>query len=197
MENAFFINLERRPDRRMQFEMELDRMGLKAERFRALTHSFPALGCTMSHLAVLKLAKSRGYPYVVVFEDDFQFLVSRDQYVSIVKQIPADFDVVMLGYYLVEKQPFNNVFGKVMAATTTSAYIAHSRFYDTLIANLEEAVALFKANLTAFDVVSKYIIDQYWRKLQPGSRWYYTLTRVGKQRDGFSDLMGTVVSYDY
>lgn len=197
MENAFFINLDRRPDRRIQIEMELQKMGIAAERFRAISHPVPALGCTMSHLEVLKLAKSRGYPYVAIFEDDFEFLVSRDQYTRLLKQLPSEFDVVMLGYYLFEASPYNDVFGKVLHATTTSGYIVHSRFYDALIQTLTEGVSLFRANLHKHDVIATYIVDQWWKRLQPEAKWFYTLTRVGKQRTGYSDLVGGVVLYDY
>lgn len=195
--HSFYINLDRRTDRRVEFEGECARMGIQAERFPAISHSMSALGCTMSHLAVLKLARARGYERVCVFEDDFQFLISKEEYEELLTKIPSEFDVVMLGWYLNESAPYNETFGKALSVTTTSGYILHSRFYDTVIRNLEEAVDLFQKNIHTHDVVSKYIIDQYWRRLQPSATWLYTLRRVGKQRQSFSDLVGAVVAYDY
>jgi glycosyl transferase family 25 len=172
-------------------------MGIDSERFPAIAHSVPGLGCALSHIAVLKLARDRGYERVCIFEDDFEFLVDREEYTSIIDRIPTDADVVMLGWYLHRNVPYNDQFGRVIDATTTSAYIVHRKFYDKLIRTLEEGAALFKLNLHRSDAVSLYINDQYWRRIQPDAMWLHTLKRVGKQRAGFSDLVGREVAYDY
>jgi hypothetical protein len=195
--HSFYINLDRRTDRRQEFEAECARMGIEAERFSAVSHRVPALGCALSHLSILKEARRRGLERVCVFEDDFDFLISKEEYAELLTKIPTEFDVVMLGWYIHEAVPYNETFGKVVAATTTSGYIVHSRFYDTLIHNLEEAVRLFQQNIHTYDVNAKYSCDQYWKRIQPGATWLYTLRRIGKQRPSFSDLVGTVVAYDY
>jgi glycosyl transferase family 25 len=195
--HSFFINLDRRPDRRIQFEGECVRMGIECERLPAVTHPVPALGCLLSHLTIIKLARDRGYEKVCIFEDDFEFLVSKEEFGNVLISLPPNADVVMLGYYLVDTAPVNDTFGKVLAATTTSGYIVNRAFYNTLIRTLEEAVSLFKANLRTYDVIARYSIDQYWRRIQPTANWFYTLKRVGKQRAGFSDLVGGHVEYAY
>jgi glycosyl transferase family 25 len=195
--HSFYINLDRRVDRRIQFETECARMGIAVERFSAIAHSVPALGCAVSHVEVLKLARDRGYDRVCIFEDDFEFLVSREEYAAVVDAIPADADVVMLGWYLYETQPYNDTFGRVLDATTASGYIVSRNFYDRLIARLEEGATLFKANLHTHDAVSKYINDQYWRRIQPSALWLHTRKRVGRQRPSYSDLVGSQVAYDY
>lgn len=195
--HAVYINLDRRTDRRRQFESECVRMGIEAERFPAVAHSVPALGCAMSHLAALKLARERGYEQVCIFEDDFEFLVSREVYHATLQAIPLDADVVMLGWYLYATQPYNDIFGRVLDATTASGYVVHRKFYDRLIATLEEGVALFQANLHRHDVVSLYINDQYWRHVQPTALWLHTVTRIGRQRASYSDLVGAQVAYNY
>ena len=40
-----------------------------------------------------------------------------------------------------------------------------------------------------------YILDQYWKPLQPISNWYYSLKRVGLQRPSFSNLTNDYVDY--
>lgn len=192
-----YINLNRRPDRRMQFEAECAKMGIQAERFSAIANDVPALGCLLSHLEVLRQARARGDERICIFEDDFEFLISPQAYNSILAAIPAEADVVMLGWYVYESAPYNDLFRKVLRATTASGYIVHSRFYDTLISNLEEAAVLFKLHINDYDVVSKYINDQYWCRLQPHATWLYTQTRVGHQRPSFSDLVGSYVTYGY
>jgi GR25 family glycosyltransferase involved in LPS biosynthesis len=57
IKNIFYINLEGRPDRKIFFEKQMKIMGFKATRFNAIKNSCGALGCSLSHLALLKYAK--------------------------------------------------------------------------------------------------------------------------------------------
>jgi hypothetical protein len=50
--HCFFINLDRRVDRRLETEAELARMGIEAERFPAIERIPGGLGCTQSHIEV-------------------------------------------------------------------------------------------------------------------------------------------------
>jgi glycosyl transferase family 25 len=189
---SFYINLDSRTDRKLEFEEECKKMNINVERFSAIKHEIGGIGCSESHLAVLKMARDLKLESVIIFEDDFQFLISREEYNEIVSNLPENYDVVMLSYNILHSQPFNEMFGKCLEVQTASGFIVHSRFYDVLIKRLEEGVSLFKEH--SYDHHS-YINDQYWKPLQPISNWYYSLKRVGKQRPGFSDLMNCVVDY--
>ena len=190
---SFYINLDSREDRREQFEEECKKMNINVERFSAIK-TFPGgIGCTESHLNVLKKARDLKLESVIIFEDDFQFLISREEYDQILLNLPDNYDVVMLSYNMKQSEPFNDMFGKVLEVQTTSGYIVHSRFYEKLINRLEEGLRLFK--LYSSDHHS-YILDQYWKPLQPISNWYYSLKRVGKQRSGFSNIMKAYIEYD-
>jgi len=192
---GFYINLNRRTDRREQIEAECQKMGISIERFPAIEHWFGGFGCLQSHLAVLKLARERGYPTATIFEDDFQFLVSKDEFEDLVKRVPNEFDVVMLGYnHMKPCLPYTDTFEKVIEAQTTSGYIVHNRFYDKLIAVYEEASKLFDGELTR-QGFGKYSPDQCWKRLQPISVWLSTVKRIGRQRESYSDIEGMVVNY--
>ena len=195
--HSFFINLERRKDRRAEFESQAMRMGIEVERFRAIEHKIPAIGCLMSHLSVLKLARERNYERVCVYEDDFEFLVSKEEFDATLEAIPADFDVVMIGWYIFESVPYNDIFAKVLHATTTSGYIVNRKFYDTLIDAFETGLSSFISNIHVWNVLSLYSADQCWVRIQPTAKWLHTVKRIGKQRAGFSDLVGGHVAYDY
>ena len=192
--HSLYINLDERPDRKAQFEEECRRMDLYVERFPAIrTH--PGLsGCSQSHLRVLKLARDRKYPFVMVFEDDFEFLITKEEFKEIISSLPEDYDVVMLSYNLIRSEPYNDKFGRALEVQTASGYIVHSRFYDKLIAIWEEGLSLLQEHdAYAFD--SHYMNDQYWKQLQPNNNWYYSCKRVGKQRDGWSNLYEQPVTY--
>lgn len=189
---AFYINLDRRTDRREQFEEECRRMNISVERFPAMERNPGALGCSYSHYNVIKLAKERGYPTVIVFEDDFQFLVSREEFDSILSSLPEDFDVVMLSYDLQRSEPYNERFGRVMEVQSASGYIVSSKFYDTLLSTWERSLEEYEKQPHRHWL---FINDQSWKPLQPISRWYHSILRIGKQRPSWSDLNNGFADY--
>jgi glycosyl transferase family 25 len=190
---AFYINLDRRTDRRAEVEQEFAKIGLTVERFPAVDYSPGSIGCNLSHIAVLKLAKARGYESVMIFEDDFEFLVSKEEWNRQISLLPTSYDVVMVSYNLLQSTPHSETFLRVQEVQTTSGYIVHSRFYDTLITRWEEGTRLFKENPEVHWI---YILDQYWKPLQADADWFAFKTRIGRQRSGFSDLAGQYIEYD-
>lgn len=191
---SFYINLDSRTDRREQFEAECSKMEIQVERFPAIVHpKGGALGCSASHLYVLKIARERGLPTVIVFEDDFEFLISRDEFTNVLTHLPEDYDVVMIGYNLLQGEEYNDMFGRTLNGQTTSGYIVHQKAYDKLIAQWERSLELFEQNPHEH---WNYICDQSWKPLQPILRWYHTIPRVGKQRAGWSDLVQANVDYN-
>jgi hypothetical protein len=189
---AFYINLDHRTDRRQEFEGEIERMGLSCERFPAIKHRSGIVGCGYSHIAVLKEARARGYEAVLIFEDDYQFLVEKDTFWSIMDAIKdIKYDVIMIGYGLQRSAPHSEHLLKVLDAQTTSGYIVHSRMYDTLIDLNEHAVV----ELIHTGKHWIYALDQIWKRLQPTSDWFATKVRIGKQRASYSDIANKFMDY--
>jgi GR25 family glycosyltransferase involved in LPS biosynthesis len=93
-EEAVYINLESRPDRKARIEERLKREGIKARRYNAavIDPSFPRLeslvggtsvidprrlgqiGCSKSHFDVVKYAKDNKLKNILIFEDDCIFV---------------------------------------------------------------------------------------------------------------------------
>lgn len=191
---AFYINLDTRKDRRADFEAECQKMNLSVERFPAMIHpKGVGLGCSMSHLQLIKNARDRGYPSVTVFEDDFTFLISKDDFATVLATLPEDYDVVMFGYNLFQGEDYSSTFGRTLEAQAGSGYIVHQKAYDRLIACWEAAMIQFEQSPHEHWT---YMCDQSWKVLQPQMRWYHTLPRVGKQRAGWSDLGQRFVDYN-
>jgi GR25 family glycosyltransferase involved in LPS biosynthesis len=65
----FVVNLETRPDRLEDIKFELDYIGWDYEVFSAVNRN-SYMGCTLSHLGIINIAKERGYNRVMVIEDD-------------------------------------------------------------------------------------------------------------------------------
>lgn len=113
---ARYINLHHRADRRELMEVELNRVGIKADRFEAIFtkgnewNRFPyqmmfnrtrgAIGCMLSQMEVMKEAKELGVG-VMVLEDDLTVgsdATERLDYIEkYVNEKEPDFDIFFLG----------------------------------------------------------------------------------------------------
>jgi len=183
---VFYINLDRRSDRRAEIEAELDTIGLSGERFAAIEGRPGIVGCGQSHLAVLHLARDRGLKNVLIFEDDFQFIVNKEVFWERLNRFfrsGRPFDVLMFSYATEQTEPVDELIMRVISADTASAYIVSSTFYDPLI-------ELYKTYLPLLATTGEhwlYANDQIWKRLQPGAQWFAFVERLGKQRGSYSD----------
>jgi glycosyl transferase family 25 len=184
-----YINLDRRTDRREEMEAQLEKVGLRAERFSAIAHSVGIVGCGYSHLAVLKEAREKKCRHVLIMEDDLDFLITREEMDAEMNQLwnhdpPIEFDVVKIDYLLQrsEETPYPFL-GRAIESQTASGYVVAGAYLDTLIKLYEESFPLLESTGQHWI----YANDQVWKQLQKKDRWFYFKKRFGKQRDGFSD----------
>jgi glycosyl transferase family 25 len=191
IDKIIYINLETRNERKNEIEGELNSLGLSYERFNAISKpNFGILGCTLSHLAVLKMARDNKWKNILIFEDDFMFLVDKKEFEKNIELLfnesnPVDFDICMLSYNIIssepsEKYPFLH---KVLEVQTASGYIVNEKMYDKLIELYEWSMPLLESTKQHW----VYANDQIWKKLQPSANWYSFTTRIGKQRPSYSD----------
>jgi glycosyl transferase family 25 len=196
IDKVVYINLDARKDRRQEVEGELERMGIAAERFPAIRTSPGIIGCGQSHSAVLKEAKARGYRNILILEDDFMFLVPKEEFLTLLRQalkeVP-DYDVIMLGYAINSSTPFSETLVKILNAQTTSGYLVSEKFYDTLISTWDESTHKLIQTGRHWD----YACDHAWKALQPSAAWYAFATRIGKQRPSFADTGTAPVWAEY
>jgi glycosyl transferase family 25 len=195
IDGIFYINLDRRTDRREEIEGELGKLGLPYERFAGIPHREGIVGCGRSHLAVLKLAKERGYRNVLIFVDDFMLLVPPEECLANLSELfetKQEFDVCFLAYNIQRAEPYSALLQRVTEGQTASAYLVNAHYYDKLIALYEWAMPLLESTGQHWI----YANDQVWKRLQATDRWYAFTTRLGKQRDGFSDNAKQYVSYN-
>jgi len=191
-----YINLERRKDRLNEINEQLTNFVLEGERFNAIPNSNGIIGCGYSHLEVLKLAKERGYKNVLILEDDFEFIITKEVFeknLTLLFESNIKYDVCMLSYNLLESEPSKHgtFLKKVLAAQTASGYLVNNSYFDTLINLYSYAIPLLEQTGKHW----VYANDQVWRDLQRKDNWVCFTTRIGKQRAGFSDNANCY--YDY
>jgi GR25 family glycosyltransferase involved in LPS biosynthesis len=192
-----YINLERRLDRLHEITEELTTISLEGERFNAIPNSNGIVGCGYSHLEVLKLAKQRGYKNILILEDDFTFLIPKEEFekeLTMLFEKEIQFDVCMLAYNLMESETIVHTpfLKRVLSAQTASAYIVNSTYYDTLINLYNVAIPLLEKTGQHWI----YANDQIWKRLQRKDNWVCFTTRIGKQRASYSDNGQSYVDYN-
>ena len=193
---ALYINLEHREDRKKQIEGELKKVGFyNYQRFNAIKNKKGYLGCSASHLECLKLAKNNNYPNVMILEDDFEFLIDKDEFQTILNHLSSvDYDVFILSY----NTDLSNITNtddphlkRIKETQTASGYIVNKKYYNKLINNFQRGLNLLEKT----DIYHKYAIDQYWKPLQSQDKWYCYKKRIGKQRESYSDIEQGMVNY--
>lgn len=197
IDKIMYINLKSRVDRLEQIERELNNFQLQNyERFEAIcTPDFGIYGCGLSHLAVLKLAKKRSYKNILILEDDFQFIVTKEIFeenLRIFFENNKYYNVCMLSYNLHNYANIDNSnVNRVLFAQTASGYIVNANYYDKLIELYERYLPLL--NTTKCHWV--YANDIIWRDYQSKHIWYCFKTRIGKQRPSYSDNSNKFADY--
>lgn len=208
IEKIFVINLKHRTDRMELFTQDCIRMGIpleKVERFDAIRMEDGCMGCSMSHLHVLSIARERGYKTFWVMEDDFTFTISREEmdqsleyfFDSVLKK-QLDWRVIMPSYnhVLVKTLPTtDSVIALTYHAQTTPSYIVNGTnqvYIDELCKCIYDGIVILSC--TKMHWIGA--VDQIWKKLQSDEKWYIFRKRFGEQRCGYSDISKQVIKND-
>lgn len=176
IDHIFYINLDRRPDRRANIESNLTQWGLmhKSERFPAIATTPGCIGCSMSHAACIELSITRGYKNVLILEDD----VVADTINLHLDKIPEKWDVILFDYNLKSEQAYENPnFGRVEKAGLTSAYLVNEHYMKILRDNIIEGIP----KLQSTGMHWHYAVDVYWNSLQKRDMWLYLKNHCMKQ----------------
>ena len=197
LKNAFYINLESRTDRKIHVEKQLQKVGIVAERFNAIKLPNGALGCSMSHLKCLEIAKQNDWESVLIIEDDIKFL-NPTLFVSQLNkffELHNDWDVVLIaGNNVTPYEKIDDTCVKVTRCQTTTGYIVKKHYYNTLIDNIRNSINnLIKDPTNGF----LYAIDKYWFALQQKHNWYLIIPLTVTQREDYSDIEKRSTNYTY
>ena len=143
-ENTLFINLDHRQDRLEHAIEEFKKLNINAERVDAIKKDVGAIGCTMSHIKCLEIAKKRDYDYVFICEDDIHFKnpdLLKQNLEKFYTNTKINWDVLIIGgnnarpYQIVEEYC-----SRVFYCRTTTGYIVKKHMYDILLENFKESV---------------------------------------------------------
>jgi len=186
--HVMYINLDKRNDRKLHVVKELEKIGVTdSSRFKAIELTNGALGCSMSHLKCVENAKEQNLDYVLICEDDIEFL-NPDLFLNQLNKFfnsNIQWDVVLIaGNNMIPYKPVNDTCIQIYNCQTTTGYIVQKHYYDTLIQNYKEGIKL----LIKEPFSKEYKIDKYWFKLQKTDQWYLIIPLSIVQREDYSDI---------
>ena len=211
LKNTLFINLEERKDRLEHIQKELEKLNIVGERFNAIKPQSGAIGCSISHIKCLEIAKERNWDYVFICEDDITFLNptllldNLNKFKEAMDQKKFDsmlvintpfgvvnsahengWDVIILGG---NNAPPSLKLGdfcrRVYNCQTTTGYIVKKHYYEVLIQNMKEGVQQLLKNP---DNIKQYAIDIYWKNLQRKDNWFMIIPATVIQYENYSDI---------
>jgi glycosyl transferase family 25 len=197
LKHTLFINLEHRKDRLEHVNSEFKKMEIDAERVNAIKMNTGAVGCTMSHIKCLELAKQRDYEYVFICEDDITFrnpeLFKRNLQ-RFYENDDINWDLLIIGGNNVP--PFQQVTeycARVFYCQTTTGYVVKKHYYDTLLKNFRESA---NGLMREPNNPSTYALDMYWKRLQLQDFWYMITPPTVTQYESYSDIENRNVNYE-
>lgn len=210
---VIYINLDTRKDRDDEIKAELSRIGMpedKIFRLSAVKRSWGALGCSLSHIACLKIIEERGWTKTLVLEDDAGFedgdanrwSTGLKDIKSLINtsgttNLDSKWDVIFLGGFVRDpKGPTETEYKTIFRTKNTScthAYIIRGAYAPKLREHTEIAVQMMIKNPPN---VKQFNLDNAWSALMAEDRWYISIPTLAFQRESYSDIEGKAANAD-
>jgi len=197
IENAYYINLAHRTDRKEHVEEQMAKIGINAKRFNAIRMANGAVGCTMSHLKLLELALTNNFSHILIVEDDITFLdpeLFKQQFNKFLELHQNNWDVILLaGNNMPPYIAPDDTCIKVTRCQTTTGYLVNGHYIKILAQNVKMGLTHL---LNKPQETNKFAIDKFWFVLQQASRWFLITPATVIQKTDYSDIEKRVVNYE-
>ena len=204
IDSIIYINLDERKDRNQEILEEIKKVDLpqdRVHRLSAVKRKWGALGCSLSHRAVMEFIIERGWKSTLVLEDDAGF--EKDRWQAGIKDInnmisssgfkntDSKWDVIFLGGFVRDPSgPTKTEYGTLWRTKNTScthAYIIRGDYAKKVLDHTDVAVQMmikYPSNQ------KKYNLDNAWAELMAEDRWFISLPTLAYQRESYSDIEG-------
>jgi GR25 family glycosyltransferase involved in LPS biosynthesis len=143
------LNLNRRPERWQQSQLEFARHQVKlVRRYPALdgkvltipshwNYTPGAYGCLLSHLEIVREARVRNLSSILIFEDDVALATDfQEKFARYIGQVPSDWDMLFFGaFHDALPIPVSENVCRISRADSTFAYVLNHTIFDNFIAS--------------------------------------------------------------
>lgn len=173
-------------ERRLPLVSEFLKVGIFPIWIKAVycKNELPRVGIMRAHKKCVNIAQMKKYPFVIIAEDDVRFshVDSVNYFLESMKNLPADWDIFVSGFYEAEKfeQDFDNIW-KVEKMCGFHFYAVSERYYERYLQADE-----------------KYNIDLWTTDMSEGkANTFCIIPFVAYQANGYSENAKREVNYDY
>ena len=194
-EEIYCINLDNRVDRWKHAQEEFKKVGIldRVKRYSAIKHEDGRIGLIKSNLDIIKDVKKRKIKNVLIFEDDFEFLVDNPLEV-LQTSLEQSFNIKWYLFYLGANTHQKLLKFKPNLIALKHAFATHSVAYSKLAYN----DFIFKYDGIKRIKNEKDILDVFCaRYFQEKRLCLMTFPMMTTQMNSFSDIEGKVVNYDF
>ncbi len=196
IQNAFYINLEHRVDRKAHVTKEMNILGVPVQRFDAIKMDIGAIGCSLSHLKILQNALKQGLDHVLIVEDDIKFLNPEKFKANFNKFLEThgnNWDVILFaGNNMPPYEEIDETCIRVSRCQTTTGYLVNGPYIKKMVENIKMGVSHL---LRKPEQASLYAIDKFWFSLQEKDNWFLIVPPTVVQREDYSDIEKKVTNY--
>lgn len=185
------INLDERTDRLHDMVKHMEDLEIDFERFSAIKNSNGALGCMDSHIACLEKAIQNNLQYVIIMEDDCEFIIDQKEITYYINNfLQTDSPVMVFGSTNIKREFYNDIFDRGMNIFTATCYIVKRNYFETLKSCfMSGRIGLLKTQSHNF------AIDVVWHALQDKDIWLIPKKKTIHQRPSYSNIQHTFVDY--
>lgn len=168
--NAFVITID---DKRYEMFCDIfDFYGIPIpQKFEGVKCDNGVIGCSKSHYSVVKLAKERNLPYVMIYEDDaFPRNDCLEHFFYSMENVPKDWDFLKLEDIHIEQYDItcdvNDYWfrGKVGGGSGTGCYIIRESGYDMFIRQYDNCGFHYPSDLILCDLMKNPFMKFYIQK---------------------------------
>jgi hypothetical protein len=192
IQHIMYINLDKRTDRNEQIIKQLKIFDSnKIQRIPGIyKEDNKVLGCSLSHLNALKMARDNKYPHVLILEDDAIWSDVNVSYPIFKMLIQKPYDVIMLGG---SGKKFDPNTYRVEYSQATSSYLVNSSYYDKMISTIEKELSIKRSDPK--DEEYNKNLDIIYMTIQKNDQWYIVYPSLMIQGKSYSDILNSNVDY--
>ena len=177
----YCINLKNRNEKRKFMKNQCKRRKINIKFHIVELHKNPKQGCINSHFEIIKIAKERNLPYVLILEDDAKIIKNINK----IPKPPQKWDMLYLGGYIKEIFSEYDENWDKMSSWCTHAYIINQSIYDIVLNNFDD----WKKKILDPDKIA---IDEYYiDAIHKNYLCYIVKPQMIEQLEGYSDIDNT------